>query len=258
MRNGIWKYMIVAMLLVAGGASGQSAAEQQAKTYLDQIQYWRYQYSPEDSGVDPNAKAADSVLHFNRLLVNHLQQNPSLLRANFKTDGENAMTIATSDDKKVRLYSWDTETGDEMHIYDAIIQYEAGGAKSKVLKDISLNKDNKQNPGALYPEIFMVDNGKKYYLVVSSAIVSSKDAKKGVHVYTIENNELTEANIFPGGVNKVEYTYDYYSNYDYKDMKENKVIHMDKGKLYVPVVEGDKINDKWRVYRFENGKLVLE
>jgi hypothetical protein len=263
MQKRIWKYVMMGVLLTTGSSVwAQSHAEQQVKAYLDQLQYWRFQYSPEDSGVDPNASAADSVLYANRMLVNYLKDNHSMLRGNFKIEGENEITVAASDDRRMRIYSWDTETGDEMHIYNAVMQYDAGGGtKAKVLKDISLHKDNKEDPGVLYPEIFTLGDGKKYYLVVYSSIISSKDAKKGVRAYTVENSEIADANIFQlpnGTTNKIEYTYDYYSNYDYKKMKENQVIHMEKGKLYVPLAEGDKITGKWNVYRFDGGKLVLE
>lgn len=256
MLNGMRIYLSAGVILLASTGVNAQAPAEQVKAYLEQVQYWRYQYSPEDSGVDPNAKAADSVLYANKMLVGYLQQNPGMLRATFKQEGEAEITVASSDDKRMRIYSWDTETGDEKHVYNAVMHYDAGGGKAMVLNDIS---DGKGNAGALYPEILTVnDGGKKYYLAISSAIISSKDARKGVHAYSLDNNGLAPAKIFPGGADELEITYDYYSNYDYKKMKETHVIHMEKGKLYVPVTEGDKITGKWNVYRMNGGVFVKE
>lgn len=261
MKSGFCLLMGLA-LLMNGNVLGQSA-EQQVRDYVDRVHYWRYQYSPEDSGVDPNASVADSVLYMNKLLVNYLQdagKNPELLRGNFKATEEDEVKVATSDDGKVRVYSWDTETGDEeQHIYNVVVLYDAGGVKAKVLKDISTG--SKEDPGAVYPEIYTVNGSRKYYLLVYSGILSSKDARKGIRAFTIENNELEDANIFPaanGMTNKIEYTYDYYSNYDYKTMKEKQVVNLKKDKLSIPVVEAGKTNGKWNVYKFEGDKFVSQ
>ena len=41
-------------------------------------------------------------------------------------------------------------------------------------------------------------------------------------------------------------------------MKESYVLHMDKQKLYVPLVEGDKLNGKWQVYIWNGNKFVYD
>jgi hypothetical protein len=228
-----------------------SEGEQQIKYYLDQIQYWRYQYSPDDSGVNPDASPTDSVAAMNKALLNYLIANTALLRTDFKSLDEAGMKIVTSDDKKLRIYSWDTETGDEKHVYDAVAQYETNnGLNAEALNDISAREFK---PGSLYTDIYTIDHSRKNYLVIASAIRSQKDAMKGIYGYTIENNKLAAANSLPGGA--IEYTYDYFSNYDYKSMKEKNMPHMDKGRLYIPVVESDKITGKWMVYEFDGNQF---
>lgn len=260
-------FLLFILLVCSGSLFAQTAqeAQLQVKTYLDQLQYWRYGYSPEDSGVDPNASTADSVLYYNKVLVHYLAKdaaNMQVLKAGWKPAEEDEITIATSDDGKVRVYSWDTETGDEMHIYNAVVQYDAGnGVKSRTLKDISVSPDSKTGPGALYPEIYTVQGSRKYYLLVYSSILSSKDARKGVRAFMIENGELADADIFQTKdvlSNKLEYTYDYYSNYDYKTMKEKQVLNMKKDKLNIPLAEAGVVNGKWNVYKFEGDRFVQE
>lgn len=258
--------MAIVMLLGSSlWAQTAQQAEQQIKAYTEQLQYWRYQYSPEDSGVDPNAIRADSILHYNKVLVNYLEnvgKSNTVLKGKFTTGADDEIKVASSDDGKMRVYSWDTETGDEMHIYNAVLQYEVGGvAKTKVLKDISVSADNKKNPGFLYPEILTVNDNRRYYLLVYSGILSSKDAVKGVRAFVINNNEIEDANIFQtreGASNKIEYTYDYFSNYDYKKMAEKQVINMKKDKLYIPLADAGKINGKWNVYKWQGDKFIKE
>lgn len=262
---GIWVLGIVMLLGSTVYAQTAQEAETQIKAYTEQLQYWRYQYSPEDSGVDPNASTADSVLYYNKLLVNYIgDAGKSLvtLKGKFVTGADDEIIVTTSDDGKMRVYSWDTETGDEMHIYDAVLQYEAGGgAKTKVLKDITAADDNKKSPGFLYPDIITVNGSRKYYLLVYSGILSTKDAVKGVRAFVINNNEVEDANIFQtqeGMTNKIEYTYDYFSNYDYKKMAEKQVINFKKDKLNIPLAEAGKIDGKWNVYKWQGDKFVIE
>lgn len=265
MKTGLCVLGIVMLLSSNLWAQTAQEAEQQIKAYTEQLQYWRYQYSPEDSGVDPNASTADSILHYNKILVNYLEnagRSNGVLRGKFTTGAEDEIKIANSEDGKMRVYSWDTETGDEMHIYNAVLQYEVGGAaKTKVLKDIAVSTDNKKDPGFLYPEILTVNGNRRYYLLIYSGILSSKDAIKGVRAFVINNNEIEDANIFPsteGLSNKIAYTYDYFSNYDYKKMGEKQVINMKQDKLYVPLADAGKINGKWNVYKFQGDKFVKE
>ena len=69
---------------------------------------------------------------------------------------------------------------------------------------------------------------------------------KGVQALSIKDG-LKDAMVF-GGSATVKYSYDHASNYDFKKMKERYTIHLEKGKLLVPVVEGKNVTGKWLVY----------
>lgn len=236
------------LLMVCTQVHAQGDAEQQIKYYLDQMQYWRYEYSPDDSGVNPDASPKDSLAFANKSLAEYLLNNTSLLRNDMKTVEEAGMKIATSDDRRLRIYSWDTETGDEKHVYKAVAQYETGsGIKAQEIG---------QTPGSLYNEIHAFGSGKKCYVAVASAIRSQKDAVKGVHAFSIEGTKLNDASIFQGK-SVLEYSYDYFSNYDYKSMKEKSVLRIEKGKILFPIVENEKVTDQWRTYEFDGNQFKM-
>lgn len=251
MQKRVLYYCCLLLLsLCCSAAVKAQDAEAQIKQYMDKIQYWRYEYSPEDSGVNPNASPKDSVLATNKMLTAYLQKigtDAGMLRTTFKTLDEAGMKIVTSDDKKLRIYSWDTETGDETHIYNAVAQFESGGGtKTKELN------------GYLYTDMFTAGGAKKYYLAVYSA-VTPKEATKGLQAFSVDGGQLNNADILQsekGLGHDISYSYDYTYSYDYKAMKEKYVMYMSKGSLYIPVPEGDKLNGKWQVYSFDGNKFV--
>lgn len=253
----IFTPLIILLLLTGSGTCclAQSAQEIQINNYLNQVQYWRYQYSPEDSGVNPDANPVDSLVAANAALQQYLLTTP-VLNQNLSLNED--MTISTSDDHKLRIFSWDTETGKEgVHIYTAIAQYESGNTvKMIVLDDI-------HKSGVLYPAIYTVMTGNNHiYLPVFARTDAEKDAMKGIQALSLQNGTLSAAPIFMADngntLNKLSYTYDYFSNYDYKKMKEKYVIYMSKQKLYVPAADGDKLNGNWLVYSFDGQKFVLD
>jgi hypothetical protein len=84
---------------------------------------------------------------------------------------------------------------------------------------------------------------------------------KGVHAYKIEGDKLTDAPIFQGAYetkSKLEYSYDYSSNYDFKKMKEDYTLHLDKQKLYIPEVANDKVTGNYMVYVYDGDKFVYD
>ncbi|HEY1030431.1 MAG TPA: hypothetical protein VGD89_01575 [Flavipsychrobacter sp.] len=239
--------------------------EQELIGHLNRIQYWRFEYSPEDTSFAGEVSPADSLNDANRKLEAYLLQvaesQPALLKANLKIPENADLKIVNSDDKKLRIYCWDTQTGGTMKVYRAVAQYEDNGRVKSMLLDGGANSKEDMNPGQSYLSIYTLNAGKKYYLPVYTAIYSTKDVMKGIRALAVEGGELKPAVIFETNnttVDKIEYTYDYAANYDFKKMKESYVLHMDKQKLYVPLVEGDKLNGKWQVYIWNGNKFVYD
>jgi hypothetical protein len=249
MTRVLLKILFGVMLLTTGKlhAQSQAEAEQQMKYYLERIQYWRYQYAPGDSGVSLDARPKDSVIVMSKMLANYIAEHPTTMRMSFKTLDDDGLKIISSADKKLRIYTWDMETGHEEHEYSGVYQFEtAKGIKAHVW----------ESNNGIVSDIFIVNGDKKYYLTVISAILSAKDAMKAVDEYVIEGDELTSATIIP--TPGIKYTYDYSANFDYKKMKEDYVIKFDKQRLYVPTPDHEGKLNGWNVYKFNGEKFELE
>lgn len=261
-KTALILFLMLAAVFTTHAQDKPLNTEEQIKAYLNQIQYWRYQYSPDDSGVNPNASPTDSLVAANKMLIGYLQNITAALRNNFKYGEDAGITIATSPDRRMRIFSWDTETGNGTHRYNAVALYETlTGVKSRVLNDASDAAGTDSASGRLYTSITVVGSTKKYYVALYTGIASEKYAFKGAQAFNIDNDQLTDASIFQtanSGSNIINYSYDYFANYDYKTMKERSILHIDKGRLMVPVVEMDKVTDKWDIYEFDGNKYNLK
>ena len=84
----------------------------------------------------------DSLEKVNTALLTYLQEKstttPELLDIDLSSMDTAGMIILTSEDKKFRIYCWDTETGGTMRFFNSLIQYRTGkGSESVVLNDIA-------------------------------------------------------------------------------------------------------------------------
>src|SRR4030095_1629739 len=119
--------------------------------------------------------------------IEALGKNPGTLKYSFQMlIDSNAFEIVTSEDSLFRIYSWDTWTGGTMHFYNIIYQF---SHKGKVYTEPLVLDEG--DGGAFYSEIFTLKtSAKTYYLAVSNAAFSSKDAVQSIEVFSIENGEL--------------------------------------------------------------------
>jgi len=239
-------------LLFAGSLHAQTA-EQALNAHLQHIQYWRYEYSAEDTSFPGEVNQEDSVRNANKQLLEYLlnegKRKTELLRADIKLPENSDLKFVTSEDKKLRIYCWDIQAGTSTHYYNAMAICEVGGAlKTIVINEVPANISVSTPTGYTYTDIETINgnNGVKYYLPFFISQSVEKGVTKGVAAYTI-GDDLKEASVF-GSSAYLTYAYDHASNYDFKKMKERYTIHMEKGKLYVPEVDGMNVTGKWQVY----------
>jgi hypothetical protein len=253
----IFLYIILLLSCVATHAQSAQQVEQEINTHLKHIQYWRFEYSPEDTVFKTKVSQQDSIVAANTLLLNYLMKvcnrNAEVLKYDFKLPENSDMKIVTSDDKKLRIYSWDTHTGENEHDNYTVFQYETGSGV-KTLSNLN------GVPGKAYQKIVFAEP--KYYLAIASDMVADNNSEKMVQALFIIQNELRTVDIFKEEgaqqANHITYTYNYSSNYDFRKMKEEYDIRYEKGKLYIPEVEGYKMTGKYRVYNFDGEKFVLD
>ena len=240
--------------------------EQEIQAHIRHIQYWRFEYSPDDTVFKVQVSQQDSIDNANRMLLNYLmdacRKQPQTLKYDFKLPENSDLQIATSDDKMFRIYSWNILKDTSVQYYSSVAQYETSrGVGTSVINNANA-LDKQAYSGESYLRIYSINgNGRKYYLPVYKAIISEKDAMNGIAAYYIDGHTLKEADMFKAGektVKRIEYNYDISANFDLRKMKELSTIYIDKGKLYIPVIDGTKVTGKWLVYNFNGEKFVLD
>ncbi len=233
-------------------------AEKELNAHLQHIQYWRYEYSAEDTSFPGEVNQDDSVKNANKQLFQYLlsegKRKAELLKADIKLPENSDLKYVTSEDKKLRIYCWDIQAGLPTHYYNAIAVFETGGAlQTAVMNEVPEHIIESTPTGYMYTEIAAIagNGGAKYYLPFFTAQSVAQGVTKGVQAFTL-NGGLKESMVF-GGAAIIKYSYDHASNYDFKKMKERYTIHLEKGKLLVPVVESKNVTGTWQVYMW-NGE----
>lgn len=242
--------------------------EQQIKTYLEGISYWRFEYAPEDTSFGYEVNKEDSIFGINEALFNYLETTvvrvPGILKRPPRLPENSDMSIVTSDDKKISIYSWDAHIGTKQ-LYNSVGLFDAGGGKvaAKSLGHI-IPKDTVITPGHRFVEVLNItEKGTTYYLLISTINFTEASKQKDVMAFTINDKKLEAVKLFIQDGHKsydVGYLYDYMSNYDFEKMKEINTIHLSKNKkkLYIPEVEHNQMTGKWQVYVFDGTNFVYD
>lgn len=252
------------LLLSANGLQAQTIAdaEQHISYCLDAVSYWRFNYNAGDTTFASSVSPTDSIRFYNnsleQYLVNNCARIPQLLTGNINLPENSDMSVVTADDKKLRIYSWDSHDGNNQSNWKAVAIYRANGkvvANSLNDVDATMKGDHK----AIYA-IKSADN-KNYYLAVYNIPTPDKPTSlAGVTAYTIDKGKFSLATIFvsdKGTSSNIHYAYDYYANYSYDKMQELHTIHLSKNKkkLYIPKANGTILSGDDEVYVFDGEKF---
>lgn len=175
------------------------------------------------------------------------------------------MHIATSDDGKFRIYSWDLEDGGTMHDYASVYQYQ--GADGKVYSKTD-EPSEEGDGGGFVTDIFTLDTKDgKVYIVCSTFIGSSKDRYQSADLYKIDGAKLDDKvkliKTKTGLTNSLGFEYDFFSVVD-RTERPVKLISFDKKTktLKIPVVVEDKefaggrVTKKFISYKFDGKYFV--
>ena len=175
------------------------------------------------------------------------------------------VTIATSDDGKLRSYSWDMQDGGTMHRFARLFQYE--GADGKIYSVPEKAPDEGMGNGFV-TDIFKLETGEgPVYIVCSTFFGSTKDHFQSANLYRVERSMLNDkVRLFKttsGLTNTLGFEYDNFSVID-RPNAADKLITFDKktGTLTIPVVIKDaeypdgRVTDRKIRYRFDGKYFV--
>jgi hypothetical protein len=261
MKRGL---LIIAILLCGKILFAQSVKEIEDKMlyYLDKL------HSHSNYFGDAND---DSLSLYNnelsRYLLTVLEKQPLTLQAKFGRINKVSMDIATSSDKKFRIYSWGTQDGGTMQGFNSVFQFQSGKfVHTEILYADTFKDGEWLGPGLFYPKIYTIQaqNNKTYYMAIRNGIYSSKDVSTGIKAFTIENDRINDSiKIFKTAkniLNSIDCEYDYFSNYNDKTAKENYLLHLsdDNHTLFVPLIDGEKMTGRFLIYKFDGYNFIFD
>ncbi len=190
-------------------------------------------YEKAISTSDDKNDLNDSLFtKFGSEFTRFIENNPGTLEYTFKAIAE-ILTISTSDDNNLRIYSWDDGTGGTMRFYNQIIQFKSGGKVHTFIP----KRLKEGDPGEYCSKIYHINaNSKNFYFPINNSKGSSKDLAQSISCYTIENNKLSDTTrIFKTRtkfLKRIEVGYDFFTSYNHKgdpiefQKKDNKNIYL--------------------------------
>jgi hypothetical protein len=171
------------------------------------------------------------------------------------------MFIATSPDGKLRIYSWDLQTGGTMHDYSSVFQYQG---KNGAIYTKAEDADD-ESAGAFWTQIFQLGSSAvPIYIANSTFIGQSNIHGQSIEILRIVGEKLERPKLIrtrSGLQNSVDFIYDPYS---LRERPERLVFYsVEKQTFGFPVVIEDKefgngrVTDRFIIYRF-NGQYFVK
>lgn len=192
---------------------------------------------------------------FTNKIISHLSEHPNSLQYKFDSLKALNIHIADSEDKKLRIYSWDTWQGGTMRDFRNIFQYKVGDSIfSKLVYD---SRGEDYIP--FYSQIFSINiKEQTYYLAVGNGIHSTRDAGESITAFTIKEGVVHESRLFKEGdtlTSDINLFFDFFSVVDRPERPLQLIKYNQKKRIiYLPIVADDgKVTKKYIRYKF-NGK----
>ncbi len=192
---------------------------------------------------------------------------PATLQYKF-TQLNKLIFIATSDDGKFRIYSWDTETGGTMRDFSRVYQFQGADGKVYSKTDEVNEEEEGGGAGSFVTDIFTVDSKDgKIYIVCSTLIASTKDIYQSANLYKIKDDTLIDkVKLFKtksGVSDSLSFEYDFFSVVGHKE-RPIRLILYDKKKnwLKIPLIINDKkfplgrVTNKFINYKFDGTYFI--
>lgn len=188
-----------------------------------------------------------------------INENPQSLSYAFDSlQSAGACQIATSQDGRFRIYSWDTWLGGTMHFYDNIFQY-------KTDKGVITFKNTKVEgePSGYYSEIYDRKRGEEmFYLAISNGVLSTSDRSQTIKNYCVVSNQLVDSTkLFHTSIMDYESIGFGYNFFSVADREERPlkliVVDEDNTRVLIPIVLGEgEVSNRFIVYKWDGKQFV--
>ena len=125
---------------------------------------------------------------FSEKVENFIKKNPQILNFPLKKIDE-CISINTSKNRILRVYSWDIQMGGTAHAFNTLFQYKSNGK-------VYTASPQEDNLDRLYHTVHQLNFGSKtYYLLESTAVGSSRDYSVAIEAFEIIQNKFKRTNI---------------------------------------------------------------
>lgn len=174
-----------------------------------------------------------------------------------KLQKENALKMATSADKNLRVYSWDNNSGGSMRFFNQIYQFNANGT---ILMKERLALNDAQ---AYFSKIYTVQNkdNQSIYLIISNSILSSKYSVQHINAYKIGAKNLQSAAVFKTKTNtldKISVEYDFFSVV-HRPERPVELITIEDNILKIALVDDNQnVTSKNLIYEWNGGMFIYK
>ncbi|MFY7909743.1 MAG: hypothetical protein ACOVO2_09335 [Emticicia sp.] len=163
--------------------------------------------------------------------------------------------ITTSKDKRLKIYSWNEQTGGSMRIFCSIFQFKSN---EKIVIDYPNDYED-----TFYSAIHEVKIGQRtYYLAINNGIYSNKDASQAIEAFYIKNNKVIRStDLFVSKNNQtgdIEVSYDFFSVVDRPERPVEIISYDNRLKIvYIALVdESGKVSNSNLLYQLKGEKFV--
>lgn len=250
-------YFCAVHVTTAQVASSLESVEQKLELYNNKMQSFRSDFSDTDS-------LEYYSFQFDSLLFNTLKNDPTSIHYTFKKLQDNGtLWVASSEDGKLKIYSWDDQMGGTMRSFNCIYQFET--PNGVVVERRITDQDG--DPMSFYSKVYTLKRQHlpPVYLAIHNGIYSTKDASQSVSAFAIENGKLNkDIKIFKTRkeyLNTIDVYFDFFSVAG-RPERPLELITFDKAakKMYIPiVVENGQVTKRNIVYQFDgtNMKHIL-
>jgi hypothetical protein len=199
--------------------------------------------------------------NFKSKLLKYAKQS-AVLKHKF-SELDKHIDIATSEDGKFRIYTWDTESGGTMHMFDSVFQFQ--GSDGKVYSKGDYYEEG--DAGAFISDIYGIDTKRgKVYLARMHSILSTSDSYQTVKLFKISGGSIQDVKLIKtssGLTNLLSFEYNFFSVVDRKERPIRLFEYDIQTKtIKFPVVIEDKefpngkVTDKFIKYKFNGTYFV--
>lgn len=218
------------------------------------IDYW-WNYSGDNAKIHKEDSVDKANKVFQRALTAVASKYLASLSYPFKRLKHAGLLIATSDDGRFRVYSWDAEAGVSMHF--SLNVYQWLGGRNVYAKAVDADSVSPGDPGVFCTPMYTLHTpANTYYLVVNGIVYSTSESYESIQAYCIDKQKLNDSvRIFKtqsGLVNSIGFDYDFFSVVD-RPERPIHLIEFDPTKkiVRIPVViEHGAVTRRWILYKW--------